>query len=130
MQYIDPLLFSSLLLVTIPTTGFLSWALGIEGIPDKFTIIGGSVMLIGIGLITYSEHQRGKHTLPPSTALDSGMPPDERSSSASSKYSPQSPHSITSLIQLTSPQYSRLQQNDDDGDDENAITIHDDQDQI
>ena len=60
MQFIDPLLFSSLLLLTIPTTGVVSWVIGIEGIPDWYTIIGGSVIITGIGLITYSEQKRSQ----------------------------------------------------------------------
>jgi hypothetical protein len=112
MQYIDALLFSSLLLLTIPTTGFVSWFLGIEGVPDKYTIIGGSILLVGIGLITYSEHQRnsGKLNLPPK--LVDTMDEDPKISS------PPSPHSIVAMIQMTPipTQYHRLQQvEEDDG---------------
>lgn len=58
MQYIHPLVFSSTLLLTPPVTGFLSWMMNIEGAPDKFTWIGGFVILLGIAMIQYSEHRR------------------------------------------------------------------------
>lgn len=61
MQFIDPLLFSSLLLLTIPSTGFVSWFFGIEDIPDIYTILGGSILLIGIGMITYGEQKRSNN---------------------------------------------------------------------
>jgi hypothetical protein len=117
MQYIDALLFSSLLLLTIPTTGFLSWFLGIEDIPDKYTMIGGSVLLIGIGLITYSEHHRGEErarceTLNETDATFDGeiQLPELKKRDLSS-----SPLSIASVLQAASPlQYSQLHQVDED----------------
>jgi hypothetical protein len=112
MQYIDALLFSSLLLLTIPTTGFVSWFLGIEGVPDKYTVIGGSILLVGIGLITYSEHQRNLKLSEPIKNLAESMEEDCKISS------PGSPHSIVALIQMTPvpTQYHRLQQVEEEED--------------
>jgi hypothetical protein len=112
MQYIDALLFSSLLLLTIPTTGFISWFLSIEGIPDKYTVIGGCVILIGIALITYSEHYRGKVS---QQVLDSTSESDIQLSELKKMETPSSPLSIASALQISSPlQYSQLQQVDAD----------------
>ncbi len=134
MQYIDPLLFSSLLLLTIPTTGTLSWLLGIENIPDLWTVSGGSVIISGIAMITYSEHQRSKER-----EKTAGSEKDDQQNEkeigielehAKMKYdreigkrsntmnvslsrSPQSPLSISSYLS-SSPQYSPVEQADDE----------------
>ena len=39
-------------------TGMIAWIAGIEGIPDIYTWVGGSVVIAGVGLITYGEYQR------------------------------------------------------------------------
>lgn len=58
MQFVNPLLFSALLLLGPPLTGILSWTSGVEGIPDVYTFIGGAITTFGIGFLTYSEHCR------------------------------------------------------------------------
>lgn len=60
MQHIHPLVFSCVLLVDPAVTGVLAWLIGVEGIPDVFTIIGGVVVVAGVGLVTVGEatHQQ------------------------------------------------------------------------
>lgn len=132
MQYIDPLLFSALLLVSTPTTGFLSWLFGIEGVPDKYTIIGGSILLTGIGLITYSEHKRHQATTTENKEIEIKSSIQDHSKNNI----PNSPLSITSLIQLTptpSSKYNKLQQDEEDNnnevDDDDINQIENDEEQ-
>lgn len=61
MTHISPLIFSSIQLVDPIMTGIIAWIAGIEGIPDLYTWIGGFVVISGVALITYGEHQRS-HT--------------------------------------------------------------------
>lgn len=58
MKFISPLVFSSVLLVDPAVTGFLSWCLGIEGIPKLYSILGGLVVISGVYFIILGEHQR------------------------------------------------------------------------
>lgn len=58
MQHIPPLVFSALSLVDPAVTAVLSWAFGIEQWPSLFAWIGGAVVMSGVGLISYGEHQR------------------------------------------------------------------------
>lgn len=58
MQYIPPLIFSSLGLVDPAVTAILSWAIGVESLPSMFSWIGGFVVMAGVGIISYGEHVR------------------------------------------------------------------------
>ena len=57
MNYINPLVFSCVLLVDPAVTGFISFLIGVEGIPDFFTITGGLIVVAGVALVTVGEHQ-------------------------------------------------------------------------
>lgn len=58
MQYIPPLVFSATQLLDPALTGIISWAFGIEGIPDAATWIGGLIVMSGVGLLSAGEHLR------------------------------------------------------------------------
>lgn len=55
MQYIHPLIFSCVLLVDPAVTGVISWLIGVEGLPDLFTTIGGLIVVVGVALVTIGE---------------------------------------------------------------------------
>ena len=55
IQFIPPLVFSSILLVDPAVTGVISWLLGLEGIPDYLTFIGGTTVVLGTATIAYGE---------------------------------------------------------------------------
>ena len=55
MQHIHPLVFSCVLLVDPAVTGVLAWLIGVEGIPDVFTMVGGTIVVAGVGLVTVGE---------------------------------------------------------------------------
>jgi hypothetical protein len=55
MQHIHPLVFSCVLLVDPAVTGVLAWLIGVEGIPDIFTMVGGTIVVAGVGLVTVGE---------------------------------------------------------------------------
>jgi len=56
MQFISPLVFSCVLLVDPAVTGLISWLIGVEGLPDVFTICGGFIVVLGVALVTVGEH--------------------------------------------------------------------------
>lgn len=56
MNYIAPLVFSCVLLVDPAVTGVISWLMGLEAVPDAFTILGGVIVVGGVALVTYGEH--------------------------------------------------------------------------
>lgn len=58
MNYIQPLVFSCVLLVDPAVTGIISWVMGIEEMPDVFTILGGCIVIGGVFLVTYGEHHK------------------------------------------------------------------------
>ncbi len=58
MQHIAPLVFSALALFDPAMTAILSWAAGIEHLPSLYAWAGGAVVMSGVGLISYGEHQR------------------------------------------------------------------------
>ncbi len=58
MQHIPPLVFSALALFDPAMTAILSWAGGIEHLPSIYAWAGGAVVMSGVGLISYGEHQR------------------------------------------------------------------------
>lgn len=60
VQYISPLVFSTISLIDPAATGLLSYLSGIEGIPDLPTILGGVVVIGGVLLITLGEHSRSE----------------------------------------------------------------------
>jgi len=61
LQHIPPLVFSSLALADPALTALLSWAAGLEGLPSVLSWLGGIVVMAGVGVISYGEHQREKH---------------------------------------------------------------------
>ncbi len=61
MQHIAPLVFSALALFDPAMTAILSWAAGIEHLPSLYAWAGGAVVMSGVGLISYGEHQRSQH---------------------------------------------------------------------
>ncbi len=58
MQYIPPLIFSSLGLVDPAVTAVLSWLVGVESLPSLVTWLGGFTVMAGVGVITIGEHLR------------------------------------------------------------------------
>ena len=58
MQNIPPLIFSSLSLVDPALTAFISWFVGLEGVPDILIWIGGVIIVGGVGIISYGDHLR------------------------------------------------------------------------
>lgn len=58
MQYIPPLVFSSVTLIDPAVTAFISWAAGIENLPGLFSWLGGCVVVSGVAVISYGERQR------------------------------------------------------------------------
>ncbi len=36
----------------------MAWIIGLESSPEKYTILGGGVILLGVGCTIYHEHQR------------------------------------------------------------------------
>lgn len=58
MQYIPPLVFSSIGLLDPSLTAVISWLLGLESLPYFLSWIGGFVVIGGVALIMYGEHQR------------------------------------------------------------------------
>jgi len=58
VNHIDPLVVSSICLLDIPVTGILSWLIGIESIPDFYTWIGTTIVIFGIGFVSYGENTR------------------------------------------------------------------------
>ncbi len=60
MQYIPPLVFSAIGLVDPAITALLSWMIGVEGLPSLYSWAGGAVVMTGVGIISYGEHERSK----------------------------------------------------------------------
>lgn len=58
MQHIPPIVFSSLMLLDPVCTAILSWMIGIEPLPSIFSWLGGFLVLLGVGFITYGEKDR------------------------------------------------------------------------
>eukprot|EP01039_Chlorochromonas_danica_P003713 gene3713-4062_t len=58
MQYIPPLVFSSVTLVDPAVTAFISWIFGIESLPGIFSWFGGAVVVAGVVVIGYGERKR------------------------------------------------------------------------
>jgi len=58
MQYIPPLVFSSVTLVDPAVTAFISWTAGIEHLPGIFSWLGGAVVVAGVAIISYGERKR------------------------------------------------------------------------
>ena len=55
MQYIAPLVFSALSLMDPALTAIISWLAGVEPLPMAFSWIGGTIVMTGIGLISFAE---------------------------------------------------------------------------
>ena len=70
MQYISPLVFSSVSLLDPAVTGLLSWGAGIEPIPRIEIWIGGFITLFGIGMVTFGEHFREEEEKSPTAPED------------------------------------------------------------
>lgn len=54
----DPLVFATAQLIDPITTGLISWAARIEGIPPVSTWIGGGVISVGVATLVYGESKR------------------------------------------------------------------------
>jgi len=61
-SYINPLVFSCVLLVDPAVTGIISWLIGVEGMPDIYTSLGGLIVVAGVALVTVGEHRNGGAT--------------------------------------------------------------------
>lgn len=51
------LIVSSSTLIGPGLTGVISYLAGLEGIPQWYTLVGGSIVLSGLGIMTYSENR-------------------------------------------------------------------------
>jgi hypothetical protein len=58
MQYISPIVFSSVMLVDPAVTGLIAWFAGLEGIPDVLTVAGGVIVIVGVAIISVGERRR------------------------------------------------------------------------
>jgi drug/metabolite transporter (DMT)-like permease len=83
MQHIPPLVFSALALFDPALTAILSWVGGIERLPSLYAWGGGAVVMSGVGLISYGEHQRSQQEKAEQTA-GHGSAESGRSSNRSS----------------------------------------------
>lgn len=54
----DPLVFATAQLIDPITTGLISWAARVEGIPPLPTWIGGGVISVGVATLVYGESKR------------------------------------------------------------------------
>jgi hypothetical protein len=61
VQFIDPLVFSSVQLVDPILVGLISWRCGLEPPPILLVWLGGGTIILGILLLTYGEHDRNRH---------------------------------------------------------------------
>jgi drug/metabolite transporter (DMT)-like permease len=61
MQYIPPLIFSALTQLDPALTAFLCWISAVESLPSLFSWIGGAIVMSGVALISYAEHQKQKN---------------------------------------------------------------------
>jgi hypothetical protein len=52
LQHVPPLVFSAAQMIDPALTGLISWSFGIEGIPNRPTIIGGMVIVMGVSMIS------------------------------------------------------------------------------
>ena len=58
MQYISPLVFSSISLLDPAITAIISWLIRLEHLPSLFSWLGGSIVIGGVGIISYGEGAR------------------------------------------------------------------------
>lgn len=58
--YINPLVFSCVLLVDPAVTAVISFLIGVEGTPDIFTICGGLIVVAGVALVTIGERESSR----------------------------------------------------------------------
>jgi drug/metabolite transporter (DMT)-like permease len=110
MNFISPLVFSSILLVDPAVTGVISWFIGIESIPGWGTIGGGFIVMIGVLLIVKGESKRHHSTVSASgddISLDSSgygdvqyhqIPFEENAASAASSSSSSSSIELPEVI--------------------------------
>jgi hypothetical protein len=65
VQFVSPLVFSSVILVDPALSGMFAWLAGLEGIPPLLTWIGGVVVIGGVAAITRGEYsrERGEESL-------------------------------------------------------------------
>jgi drug/metabolite transporter (DMT)-like permease len=61
MQYIPPLIFSALTQLDPALTAFLCWVSGVESLPSLFSWVGGAIVMSGVCLISFAEHQKQKN---------------------------------------------------------------------
>jgi hypothetical protein len=58
MKNLNPLIFSSMNMLDPAITGLMSWSAGLEGVPAAGVILGGSIVTVGISLLTVGEQKR------------------------------------------------------------------------
>jgi hypothetical protein len=58
VEFISPIVFSSVTLVDPAVTGLIAWLAGLEALPDMLTIMGGIVVVGGVVLISAGERKR------------------------------------------------------------------------
>jgi hypothetical protein len=67
MKNISPLIFSSMNMLDPALTGLISWSVGLEGIPAAGVILGGTVVTMGIAVLTAGEQKRDEESAKPAT---------------------------------------------------------------
>eukprot|EP00455_Lapot_gusevi_P027654 TRINITY_DN2935_c0_g2_i2.p1 TRINITY_DN2935_c0_g2~~TRINITY_DN2935_c0_g2_i2.p1 ORF type:complete len:244 (-),score=31.10 TRINITY_DN2935_c0_g2_i2:65-796(-) len=58
VKYMNPVIFSTIQLADPAITGWISWTAGLEGLPGKYTMIGGLIVTVGILFVIIFEHRR------------------------------------------------------------------------
>jgi hypothetical protein len=84
VQYMDPLVFATAQLIDPVTTGLISWAARIEGIPPVSTWIGGGVISVGVATLVYGESKRKESERAATSAAASSEKNDRESDSEKS----------------------------------------------
>lgn len=56
MQYLPPLVFSSISLLDPALTAIISWVAGVEALPTLYSWFGGATVMVGVAIISIGEH--------------------------------------------------------------------------
>lgn len=57
MQYLPPLVFSSISLLDPALTAVISWVGGVESLPTLYSWFGGFIVMVGVAVISIGEHR-------------------------------------------------------------------------
>lgn len=57
MQYLPPLVFSSISLLDPALTAIISWIAGVESLPTLYSWFGGATVMLGVAIISIGEHR-------------------------------------------------------------------------